>query len=132
MDNENMNYSIEFDAENDFFLIRTEGAFDIAVFCRLADELLSHSAWSPGKDCLFDYRKTDFVDSALEDLKTASNLHKSKNDLVGPGRSALVMTDITNFGMGRMYQGLTEPSVATRFRVFTDFAEAQSWIAIGA
>lgn len=124
-----MNYHITYDADSACFLITTEGAFDIGAFERLAVDLLENPSWVPGTNCLFDYRETDFTSTARTDLQTASRLHKNNKDLVGSGKSALVMTDGTNFGMGRMYQGMTEPGVATRFKVFTDIAAAKDWIA---
>jgi hypothetical protein len=39
------------------------------------------------------------------------------------------MKDQANYGIRRMYEGMTKPSVMTKFGIFTDINEASQWIA---
>lgn len=123
-----MDYSIRYQGDRGFFEIKTRGPFSIDVFKSLASALLAHERWAPGTDCLFDYRDTDFTDVPTADFHEASLLHQVNNETIGKGRSALVMKPLGNFGLGRMYQGMTEIDVDTAFYVFTEYDDALAWL----
>lgn len=123
-----MHYSINYECEPDFFLVETQGNFNINSFRELAQELLTHEKWRPGAACLFDYRKSDFQDLSAEDLEKAKVMHQQNNEVIGKSRSALVMKNLVNFGIGRMYQGKTEFHVDTEFRIFTVIEDAVQWV----
>lgn len=123
-----MTYTITYNSSEKTFEIETQGDFDVAVFKSLAAELLHHQQWQPGSNCIFDYRKTDFMQVDLKEFQAVSNLHQVNNALVGSGKSAFVMKSRSNFGMGRMYESITSPHVDTEFKIFTDIADARAWI----
>ena len=125
-----MKYSIQYDDVENFFCIKTIGEFSIEVFQDLVEELFSHKFWHPGANCLFDYRETDFLKVPIEELQRVSELHIKSNQIVGQGKSAFVMMNSSNYGMGRMYQGMTEFSVQTEFFIFTDFNKAKNWVIV--
>lgn len=123
-----MDYTITFDNTHKYFLIETAGDLDYEAFQELAKCLLTDANWSPDCNCLFDYRKTDFLKADKTILQQIGTLHQKNNSLIGRGKSAFVMQCTGNFGMARMYQGNLEPHVETEFHVFTDFDKARSWI----
>lgn len=123
-----MDYTIEFNAADRYFLVTTHGEFSMSDFQKLAESLLHHENWATGVSCLFDYRKTNFLKVDRQELIQAASLHQQNDDAIGRGKSALVMADIGNFGMGRMYQGITDGMVQANFGVFLDFDEALSWL----
>lgn len=123
-----MEYKISYNSIENAFEIETQGDFDITDFKSLVEDLLTHSQWRPDSNCIFDYRKTDFMDVSLKTLQTASNLHQANNDLVGKGKSVFVMKSRSNFGMGRMYEAMVSPHVNTCFKIVTDITEARAWI----
>jgi hypothetical protein len=123
-----MQYSIIFDDLNNYFFINTTGTFNVDIFSKLAKDLLTHPKWVTGSNCIFDYRNTDFIKTSTNELLSATNMHKRNNDIIGHGKSAFVMKDIANFGIGRMYQSLTEGNVDTSFYIFTDINKAIDWV----
>lgn len=125
-----MTYAISYEEKPEYFLIETQGEFDIEDFNALAAELMAHPCWKPAIACLFDYRNTQFIRVRPEDLEKARVLHKANDSRIGKGRSALVMKDTGNYGVGRMYQGSTEFHVQTEFKIFTDIEEARSWVGV--
>jgi len=123
-----MNYDIKYNTGDNYFLIQTHGDFDINDFKELAIEMLTHTNWVPGANCLFDYRMTNMLGVARQDFENASAMHRENNSVVGNGKSALVMKDVGNYGMGRMYQNTTEGHVDTQFQIFSDYNHAKEWI----
>lgn len=125
-----MDYTIASHPHANAFVITTRGAFDIHDFTRLADELLAHPDWQPGCQCLFDYRGTDFAAVQAVELRWAADLHAERNGRIGQGRAALVMKDLLDFGMGRMYEMSLGDRAAAELQVFRDIAEARRWIGL--
>lgn len=123
-----MEYDITFDRDKNYFYIKTMGDFSINDFFNLADDLLNREDWQTHSDCLFDYRETSFLGVSSRELELATHKHSTENQIVGAGKSALVMRDINNYGMGRMYEGMTSPLVDVKFMVFTDMDEAVAWL----
>lgn len=123
-----MEFEITFNDDNNFFVIKTSGDFDIYDFEKLAYQLLEDPNWEPGANCIFDYRMTDFTKVGLKAFVRSKTLHSINDQLIGDGKSALVMKDLSNLGLGRIYGGMTEPFVQTKFSVFSDYGKAQEWI----
>ena len=124
-----MEYEIFYNFSNNFFTISTTGDLCVKSFSNLAEDLLYHRDWEPGTDCLFDFINTDFSKASRDELRLIALLHRQKEFLIGKGKSAFVMRDLCNFGMGRMYQGITEPTVSRIYGIFLhDLIGARSWL----
>ncbi|NTW89275.1 MAG: hypothetical protein HGB26_09245 [Desulfobulbaceae bacterium] len=123
-----MEFLITIDDTHNFFLIETRGDFDLIDFQKLAAALLKNPSWRVGSNCIFDYRKTNFLAVSKEDLMAVTKMHEKNNSIIGKGKSAFIMKDIGNFGMGNMYKGRTEYYVDTKFEIFTDFDKAKKWM----
>lgn len=123
-----MKYEIKFQNPPGFFHIETKGAFCVATFRQLAEDLLAHREWKAGTHCLFNYLNTDFSKVSLEKFREISWLHYSQDNSIGSGKSAFVVKDDLNFGLGRMYQGMTEAHVSANFGTFRNLDDALAWI----
>ena len=123
-----MEFEITFNEDDQFFIITTMGEFNIHDFENLAYQLLEDPNWKPGTNCIFDYRKTEFIKVGLKDFVRSKTLHSINDRLIGNGKSALVMKDLSNLGLGRIYGGMTEPFVETEFSFFTEYEKAYEWI----
>ena len=123
-----MNFSIKYEEIGAVFLIETEGDFNFDEFRTLNEQLFAEKNWKPGTKCIFDHRKTNFHAISNEDLERVAKYHIKNNDKIGNGKTALVMKDLGNYGIARMYEGNTEYRVDTKFMAFTDINKAKEWI----
>jgi len=123
-----MRYIIKYLEKNNLYTITTSGDFVFNSFSSLLDDLIKHNRWKPGTDCLFDHLRTNFSRANRNDFILLSDIHKRKNLSLGNGKLAFVMKDTCNFGLGRMYQGMTEASVSTKIEIFKDLKSALSWL----
>lgn len=121
-----MEYSIKYDDVGNYFVIETEGDFNLDHFGKLADDLLNHNKWVPGTNCLFDYRKTSLFSMSNSDITKAAQMHINSNSKIGNGKSAFVVMNIGNTGMSRMYEAST--CVDTTFSHFIDIDKARKWL----
>lgn len=125
---EQMKYQIRYDHSHNFFLIETEGDFCQKTFELLKKDLFANPNWQPGTDAIYDYRKTNFYKVSDEDFQRIEDSNEQQKKQLGNGKAALVMGDITNFGMGRLYENKHGNSIDIHFCVFTDFNKAYDWI----
>lgn len=125
-----MDYTIASHPQANAFVVTIRSPFDVRCLASLADDLLAHADWQPGRHCLFDYRASDFSAVQAAELRWAADLHAERRERIGRGRFALVMRDLLDFGIGRMYELNVADRVETEIHVFRDFAEARRWIGL--
>lgn len=125
-----MNHAIESFAHCKAFVITVSGLFEVAEFPRVLDDLLAHPDWQVGCHCLFDYRAIDFSRLNQTAMRWAADQHAERDARIGNGRGALVVKNLADFGLGRMYEMAIEDRVSAQLRVFCDMAEARRYIGI--
>lgn len=116
------------DDAGSFVHIRTEGQFSADGHLRMARDILGRPFWSPGRDVLFDHRALSFRGVRFSDIREAADNHRAHDREIGDGRAAIVMKDLADYGVGRMFDGVTADSVHARLRIFLDLEEAIAWL----
>lgn len=62
-------------------------------------------------------------------MTAAVGTHRAHDSEIGDGRAAIVMASPADFGLGRIFEGVSDDSIQARLRIFTDPAGARSWLA---
>lgn len=123
-----MEWIIDFHPQQEYFEVVVTGEFDVDEHVRMVEEVLSHADWAPGRSVLFDRRRNDFNKAAYEEMRRSASVHGERDEAIGPGRAAIVMTPGAAYGLGRQFELLSESNVSATIRIFTDIDEARAWL----
>lgn len=98
------------------------------------DDLLQHKErltveprWKPGMRELSDIRRIERLEVTALGVKSLVSHDERSADRLRSFRLAIVTADEVVFGMGRMYQMMTERNVP-HVRIFRDMDEAIEWL----
>jgi hypothetical protein len=123
-----MKLSAEYIKDKHYVLIVAEGNFTAEEQLQMMDDISGRKYWKPGLNLLCDFRKLEFDINSLATIREVSANRRKKENEIGNGKSALVMSSLADYGRGRQYQLLTESKVSAKIRVFTDEKEALDWL----
>ena len=123
-----MDWTFEFDTGRGYVLIVTRGDFNLADHRRMVECLLSSPEWRPGTATLFDHRQLRLGDVGFNDMLEVKSIHVSHDARIGNGKSAALMSSMTDYGHGRQFQNLASGQVSAHLRIFRDEAEALAWL----
>jgi len=123
-----MDWIADYSYEKGFAIVTTSGEFKIEDHARLVEDLTSKDFWKPGTNVLFDHRNLEFCHTTMSLMQEAAENHKSKDDLIGDGKAAILMKSVVDFGRGRQFELLASDRVSARLRVFLDEKTALDWI----
>jgi hypothetical protein len=119
-------YKVEVDQEANLVRVVVTGAFSIADGHRVVQAIVDAPGFRSGMDSLVDSRDatTDYSAAAV---RTAAPF-PSQSEKRGEGyRTAVVVSRVVDFGMGRMAQAWTEDR-PFESRFFFDYEEAEEWL----
>ena len=111
-----------------YVVVRTAGAFNLDDHRAMVRDIVERPFWRPGRDALFDHRALSFDATGYATMDGAAATHRQFDDAIGGGRAAILMKDGVDYGVGRIFDGLTEGGVQARVRIFSDPLAAQTWI----
>lgn len=114
-----------YDAENKFLLIKISGALIWDELKQLAFEIASSSEFPSTVNTLYDMREMDFSNVTAEFEEKVIAFRKQLKR--GDAKIACLVSSDVGFGMGRMYEVLSE-GLPQQVRVFKNHEEAQSWL----
>jgi hypothetical protein len=128
MEGKGMPYDITFDPGESIFRIRTTGTVSRDGFEQLLEGLLKHPKWRSGMSLLSDYSDAEASSLSADDVRDLAQFYASLKDRLGPGRSAIVVSDALAFGIARMGISIAELKVSRQFRVFRSVQDAEQWL----
>jgi hypothetical protein len=123
-----MKWTFEYVEDMGYIKIVSEGEFSAGEAVQLIEDLLSQPYWRKGIPVLVDNRKLDYSGGGTTAIKEASKFHIANDERIGNGKSALLMKSVTDFGLGRQYELLTDESVSANLHIFMDENQALRWL----
>ena len=123
-----MDWEIIVEGKPPVFLVRTLGAASVADFFTMRDELLSHPAFVPGIDVIYDHTRLASYPSSGEVKAIAEGAARRSSQ--GPywGRMAQVVAEPVQYGLVRMWEAYAGDDLAARTRIFASLDEAYDWL----
>ena len=104
-----------------------EGSFGTAGLLAGLQQSAKHPDFWPGMDVVADFTKAQ-LDLRYKDMRALVGEVEGDHRF-DTGRSAMIVARTLELGMIRMFQIMSEPSGHWReLRIFSDFAEARSWL----
>jgi hypothetical protein len=107
-----------------YVVVRTAGTFGVADHLAMVKDIVSRPFWRSGRDAFFDHRSLAFEGTGYAEMNAAAATHRGFDEQIGAGRAAILMNNRADYGVGRIFDLLTEDGVLAVIRVFTDAAEA--------
>lgn len=126
-----MRHEFSFDPHQPLVRVKASGVMTPASFERQFRHLVNHADWMPGTNILSDYTGIDGSTLTAEDVRGMAGVYASLADRIGPGRSALVVSEALEFGLARMWVSWAEMKIPREVRVFTSMSEAEAWVLEG-
>lgn len=123
-----MKWSVELSSDGRYVLVVTSGRFDPSSHRAMTRDILSRAYWRPGRDVIFDHRQADFTGASFPAMLEARDTHKDNDERIGDGKAAIVVKSLADFGVGRMFQSLSENQVRADVQLFQDYDAAVAWI----
>jgi hypothetical protein len=112
----------------DYVTVRTEGQFNVDDHRAMVRDVVSQPFWAPGRAAFFDHRALDFDGVGYDVMKSAVENHEAADDEIGAGRAAILMNSLANYGLGRIFDGVSSSRIQALVRIFTNEAEAREWL----
>jgi hypothetical protein len=123
-----MKWTFEYVEDGNYIKVVSKGVFSADDQARLVEELMSQPYWRKGLPVLFDNRKIDYSIGGTAAIKEAGEYHIKNNERIGDGKAALLMKSVTDFGLGRQYELLTDEAVSVNVHIFLDENQALRWL----
>ena len=123
-----MDWNIGYVTDAQYFVVTTAGNYDSRDHQMMIAEILSHDAWQPNANTLFDSRELSFVGSELADIFAASATHQANDQQIGTGRTAMVVVRPSDLGVMRQFQLISEDVVSSKLQIFEDVDLAIDWL----
>ena len=92
------------------------------------DELINFPEFKTGMNTLWNVTDATHPDLTTDDIRViATHVHRFAEKR-GNGKVAWVVANDVDFGIGRMFEMLTDREIPMTYRVFRDIVEAKLWL----
>ena len=123
-----MDYSVDYDPELDAVVMTTRNALTVDGMSKLVDELIVELRLRGAVNLLGNHSESSAVDLQTDDVRCISELASKISKVQQVKRFAVVLVADLDYGMGRMWQALSEGSVSFEIGIFRSLAEARAWL----
>ena len=127
-----MPYTVHVTPTSRIARIRMAGTVDGTEILAAYREAVAHPRWESGFSTLWDTQDIIALDFLPEHLAAFSAEAKSLSALRGPGRSAIVTTDVAIHINARLLSLKSGGDAGREVRVFGALSNAETWLAEGA
>ena len=124
-----MDYSVDYDPELDAVVTTTRDALSVDGISMLVEELIAELRLRGAINILGDHRESSAAELGTAEVRELSRLASKISQVQQVKRFAVAMAADLDFGMGRMWQALTEDNVFFEIRIFRTLDEARDWLA---
>jgi hypothetical protein len=121
-------YSIEFQADQQLIVVRTWGDAALSGFKSYICDLLGPPCSEVNYNILADFRDLNMSSLTNSDIKSIADIVAANRDNIPPVKHALVVSTTLSFGLSRMYELLATERDPQTIRVFYDYDEARAWV----
>ncbi|MCW8131917.1 MAG: hypothetical protein KIS92_16345 [Planctomycetota bacterium] len=125
-----MTWTVELAPGGRAVIVCTQGHFNLTDYVRMVNDILSRDYWKPGMDAYFDHRKASFEGTDFMTIMSAGEQMRSHDKEIGDGRAAILMKHMGDYGLGRMFQNVTDDKISAKLKIFTDEKEARAWLGL--
>jgi|SRR5215213_2631711 len=123
-----MRWTIVYVKDRHFAKVIAKGIYNIDDHMRMLKDVVTRDFWQPGMNLLINALELDFSDTRLEQLRAVSLKRIELDALIGNGKTAIVMSSITDFARGRQYELIMSGKVAAKIDVFKNEDKALEWL----
>lgn len=111
-----------------FVTVRTAGTFGVADHEAMVRDITSRDFWKPDRDVLFDHRALSWAGTGYDTMARVAQTHRAFDQLIGRGRAAMLMANMADYGVGRIFDGISSGVVEARMQAFVDEGAARAWL----
>ncbi|MBI1373500.1 MAG: hypothetical protein GC159_12295 [Phycisphaera sp.] len=126
-----MRHELEFRQDPATMVMRTFDTAEVEGFERLVRALVEHPQWVNGANLLVDHSHLDFTGITHDEIWQIAQIVMRFTGMIGDGRCAIVMTNDLAYGLGRMWESMSEGAITFDTRICTSYEEAEHWIDTG-
>ena len=118
---------INYDQNRKMLNISVSGTSDFDEFSSTLETITSSTDYPPNVRAVWDIRKADFSFANFHLVREVVNIRssfKKRNNC----RSALIVSGNLQYGLGRMFEMLSEGKIPHQLMVFRDYTEGEQWL----
>lgn len=119
---------IEYSPVFDGIYVVLNGRLTTLDIVNVFDELINFPEFKPGMNALWNVTQATHPDLSSEDIRVIATHIRRFAEKRGNGKTAWVVANDVDFGIGRMFEMMTDRDIPMTFRVFRDMVEAKLWI----
>ena len=118
---------IKYDKDRKMLNIAVSGKSGFEEFSSALEKITTSKEYPPNTRAVWDIRNADFSWANLQLVKEAVNIRSSftKRDNC---RSALIVSSNLQYGLGRMFEMLSDGKVPHQLKVFRKYEEGVKWL----
>lgn len=126
-----LSWTIEYTEEDQrrrFVKVIERGTYNVEDHMRMLEDITSRDFWKPGTNILLDESNLNYQGTTLEQLREAAARRVLMDARIGDGKTAAVMSTITDFVRARQYELITDGKVSAKIKIFRNEQEALKWL----
>ena len=123
-----MDYTIRYDEAMNVVVVRTSGKMEMRDFPNLVDDIVVELQSRKSACLLADHSDSSATELETQDIKRMSGLAQRLSEVLRDRQFAVVLKEDVDYGLGRMWQTLTDEDVPFEISVFRTVDKAQEWL----
>ena len=123
-----VDYTITFDEELNAVVLLTRGPMQVDQFAKMIVNITAALRQEETANILADHRESLSTELSTQNVKELSQLAQGLSEVLNGKRFAVVMRAKVDYGLGRMWQILTEDDVPFEIMIFRDESKARAWL----
>ena len=122
-----MAYTYSINSDNKLVEINIFGVDTASDVIERITTITADQKWEPGFSVLMDMSKLEELAVDFQDSYKITEIHKLMTTIIGNSKVALVCNQLHIFGIGRMWQSLSE-TLNIEFEIFEEIEMAKDWL----
>lgn len=123
-----MSWTVEYVKDRHFVRIVVKGIYNIDDHRRMLEDVASREFFKAGMNLLIDDTSLDFSQTNLEQLRTAGNKRIELDALIGNGKTAVLVSSVTDLARARQFQLMTSGKISGKMDIFKNEDKALRWL----
>ena len=123
-----MDYTIRYDEPTNVVVVRSSGKMEMRDFPNLVDDIVVELQSRKSACLLADHSDSSAAELETQDIKRMSGLAQRLSEVLRDRQFAVVLKEDVDYGLGRMWQTLTDEDVPFEISVFRTVDKAREWL----